>query len=118
MSTTQHNRVTPDGQRLGEQLSRMTDVEVGKLIADGEWDHDERCASCAFRYGTVPNGCVQTQADALKAVMEHETFSCHVARDGCVAGAHPCMGWFAAMQAVNKKPKVKMPWEFSAPDPR
>jgi hypothetical protein len=112
----QHNRVSPEGQRLGEQLSRLTDTEVGKLIADGEWENDERCASCAFRYGTVPNGCAQTQMDALKCVMEKQAFSCHVARDGCAPGVHPCMGWFAAMQAVQNKPAVAMPWEFSPED--
>lgn len=116
--TKQHNRVTPEGRICGEQLSRMTDIEVGKLIAEGEWTKDERCASCAFRHGTVPNGCPQTQLDALKCVMEHETFNCHVARDGMPAGAHICMGWFAAMHAAKKKPPVKMPWEFSEPDPK
>ncbi len=112
-----HERCTPEGRRCGEQLSRLTDVEVGKLIAEGEWKEDERCASCAFRHGTVPNGCPQTQLDAMKAVMEKETFYCHVAREGQPVGVHPCMGWFAAMQAVKSKPAVKCPWEFSEPDP-
>lgn len=117
-SVKQRNRVTPDGQRIGEQLSRMTDIEVGKLITEGEWEKDERCASCAFRHGTVPNGCAQTQMDALKAVLERKTFSCHVARDGCAAGVHACMGWFAAMQFKGgaKRPAVECPWEFSQPD--
>ncbi len=112
----QHNRVTPEGRAVGERLSRMTDIEVGKLIAEGEWEKDERCASCAFRYGTVPNGCPQTMLDAMKCVMEHKTFSCHVARDGVPAGVHPCMGWFAAMQFAKKKAATKAPWEFSPPD--
>ncbi len=94
----------------------MTDIEVGKLIVEGEWTKDERCASCAFRFGTVPNGCPQTQLDALKCVLEQETFSCHVARDGEPAGVHACMGWFAAMQAARKRPKIKAPWKFSPAD--
>lgn len=115
MNEREHNRVSPEGQRCGEQLSRLTDVEVGKLIAAGEWTKDERCASCAFRYGTVPNGCLQTQADAFKAVMERKTFGCHV--PGHSTGV--CMGWFAAMQTKggSKRQPVQMPWEFSPPDP-
>lgn len=112
----EHNRVTPEGKRCGEYVSRMTDIEVGKLIANGEWTKDERCASCAFRHGTVPNGCPQTQLDAVKCVLEKQTFNCHVARDGMEAGVHTCMGWFAAMQAVKDKPAAPCPWPFS-PDP-
>lgn len=114
----QHNRVSPEGQRIGEQLSRLTDIEVGKLIADGEWAEDERCASCAFRYGTVPNGCLQTQLDAFKSVVERKMFSCHLARDGVDAGCYTCMGWFAASQMKGglKRPVIECPWEFSPPD--
>lgn len=112
----QPNRVTPEGRKVGEWISRRCDTEVGKLIAEGEWDKDERCASCAFRYGTVPNGCPQTMLDVVKSVMEKQTFSCHVARDGYEAGVHPCMGWFATMQAVKDKPIRKVDWEFSKPD--
>ncbi len=115
-----HNRVTPQGRELGANLARMTDPEVAALIASGEWDHDERCVSCAFRAGTIPNGCAQTQLDALKCVLEKQTFGCHVARDGLPAGAHACMGWFAAMQARGgpiARPAIACPWPFSPPDP-
>lgn len=111
----EHNRVTLEGRQCGERLSRMTDSEVGKLIAEGEWTEDERCVSCAFRHGTVPNGCPQTQLDVLKCVMEHEPFYCHMTDP---VGTEVCSGWFAAMQAVNKKPPVKLPYEFSPPDPK
>lgn len=115
MSAPIHDRVTPAGQRLGEQMSRLTDTEVGKLISMGEWKKDERCKSCAFRFGTVPNGCVQTQMDAIKAVLEKKTFGCHVEGHGMGV----CMGWFAAMQAKggpNRK-AIECAWEFSPPDP-
>lgn len=114
----EHSRVTPEGKRCGERVSRMTDNEVGKLIATGEWTKDERCATCAFRFGTVPNGCPQTQLDIIKAVLEKQTFCCHVARDGVEAGQHTCMGWFAAMQGVRTSPAVECPWPFSDPDPK
>lgn len=107
------NRVSPEGKFMGERLSRLTDIEVGKLIAQGEWKEDERCASCAFRYGTVPNGCAQTQLDALKCVVEHQPFNCHVPKGNLKACEHTCMGWFAAMQVAKKRPAVKAPWEFS-----
>lgn len=50
MKKLEHNRITPEGQRCGEQLSRMTDIEVGKLIAEGEWKvvgYFEITAHCA-----------------------------------------------------------------------
>lgn len=91
----------------------MTDKEVGKLIAEGEWTEDERCASCAFRHGTVPNGCPQTILDATKCVLEKRTFACHVPKGDMPAGTHACMGWFAAMQAAKKKTAIVCPWPYS-----
>jgi hypothetical protein len=96
-----------------KNMARLCDVEVAKFIAQGEWEKDERCASCAFRLGTVPNGCVQTQMDVMKAVMEHEAFFCHV---GERKGTKVCDGWFASVQAVKNKPKVICPWNYSPPD--
>ncbi len=69
------NRVTPEGKALGEQMVRLTELWIAHLAADGE--ADERCKSCAFRAGTVPNGCLQTQMDVLKAVIEKVPFLCH-----------------------------------------
>lgn len=115
---SQRNRVTPEGRALGEQMVRMTAPTIGCLEAEGE--EDNRCKSCAFRVGTVPNGCPQTQLDALKAVVEDVPFLCHQAdRKGDV-----CFGWYAARVAINRaekagrpKFKVECPWEFSPPDP-
>ncbi len=112
-----HKRVSPEGRALGEQLVRMTSPAIQALADQGE--PDERCKSCAFRLGTVPNGCLQTQADAVKAVIENVPFLCHQAdRDHM-----PCHGWFAARWAVRQAEKVrgpmpftKCPWEFSPPD--
>jgi hypothetical protein len=107
------NRVTPEGRAVGEQIARLTEPAIQRLAAEGE--PDERCRSCAFRAGTVPNGCPQTMADVVKAVIEHTPFHCHVDkyRDG-----HPkvCHGWFAAAWAQGGKPPGKVPWEFSEPD--
>lgn len=120
MSNLEHNRTTAEGRAAGFHLARLTDIEVGKLMSSGEWHQDERCASCALRMGTVPNGCPQTILDVTKCVLEKKTFNCHVARGDCPAGTHPCMGWFAAMQlggGPRKRAAVKAPWEFSPPDP-
>lgn len=111
------NRVTPEGRALGEQMARLTEKSIAQLAAEGE--PDERCKSCAFRAGTVPNGCPQTQLDALKAVLEKVPFMCHQSdRKGW-----PCHGWYAASVALGRAEKArgeplnaKCPWEFSPPD--
>lgn len=112
-----HSRVTPEGKALGEQLVRLTEPAIARLELEG--DRDERCKSCAFRLGTVPNGCLQTQMDAMKAVVEGVPFLCHQHdREGW-----PCHGWFAARAAIltaerrsGQKLPITCPWEFSPPD--
>lgn len=111
------NRVTAEGRALGERMVRMTEPTIASLVAEGE--ADERCKSCAFRAGTVPNGCPQTQLDALKAVIEGVPFGCHQAdRKGL-----DCHGWYAARVALRRAEKARghtlaavCPWEFSPPD--
>ncbi len=116
--TKDHHRVTPQGRALGAQLLQLCEPTVASLAADGI--PDERCKSCAFRAGTVPNGCPQTQADAFKAVIEDVAFRCHQAD----RNLKPCHGWLAArvaiLEAEQKRgmpfPIKTCPWEFSAPD--
>lgn len=118
MTTNDHKRVTPEGRAVGEQLVRMTEPAIAALVAQGE--PDERCKSCAFRPGTVPNGCMQTQLDAIKCVIEGVQFGCHQAdREGW-----PCYGYYAASVALREATErtglalpAKCPWEFSTPDP-
>ena len=109
----EHNRVCPDGKRLGAEMARLCDQEVKKLIADGEYTEDQRCASCAFRLGTVPNGCLQTQMDVMKSVLEQNAFFCHMTDR---PGTKVCAGWFASVQAAKKHPKVICPWDYSPAD--
>lgn len=114
-----HKRVSPEGKALGEQMARMADSCIAKLAAEGETD--DRCKSCAFRLGTVPNGCIQTLMDAMKAVIEDVPFLCHQAdRKGC-----PCHGWYAVRVQMNRVQRIKgkfevekCDWEFSPPDPK
>ena len=104
-----HSRVTPEGRLLGFQTARLVEPAIAQLVREGE--PDERCKSCAGVYGTVPNGCLQTQADFTKAIMEDVPFLCHQAdRKGW-----PCHAWFAARVAMKGK-TAAAPWEFSPPD--
>ena len=102
-----HHRVSPEGRAAGFKTCMLIEPIVQKLAREGE--PDERCVSCAGRYGTVPNGCLQTQADFIKAVCEDVPFMCH-ARKGKI-----CHAWFAAGVALDGK-TVACPWAFSPPD--
>lgn len=106
-----HHRVTPEGRQMGEQMVRLTQPLIEQLKQEGE--PGECCKTCAFRPGTIPNGCPQTQLDALKCVMEGVPFMCH--QDQTLMTV--CHGWFAARQAPSiKGKKIPVPWEFSPPD--
>lgn len=70
-----HHRVSPEGQLLGEQMARLYDIAEKRLGEDA--DPGERCKTCAFRRGTVPNGCAQTQLDISKCTVEGIPFYCH-----------------------------------------
>lgn len=106
-----HKRITPEGKACGEKTARHVERAVAHLITEGE--PDERCLSCAGRAGTVPNGCIQTQADFVKAVIEDVPFLCHAKK-----GKHICHAWFALRHAANMagQKSVKVPWEFSPGD--
>jgi len=80
-----HHRVSPEGQFLGEQMARLYEIAEQRLGDDA--DPDERCKTCAFRAGTVPNGCAQTQLDISKCAAEGIPFHCHQHR------GQLCHGW-------------------------
>ena len=118
--TKDHSRVSPQGRAIGAQLARIADKGAQLLAAEGE--SDERCKSCAFTAGTVPNGCLQTQMDAIKAVVESVPFMCHQAnRKGDV-----CAGYYASRVLLRRASQVSgqpvpvdaCPWDFSPPDPK
>lgn len=112
-----HKRTTPGGRALGRRIAAIAHRECTRL--NGEGEPDERCTSCAFRTGTVPNGCHQTQLDALKAIVENVPFLCHQhGRRGQI-----CHGWYAVRTAVTRAEAAKgpmpineVPWDFSPPD--
>jgi hypothetical protein len=100
-------RVTPQSIEVGRHVARMAESAVSRVAAMG--DPDERCATCAFRLGTVPNQCGDTLSDALKCVVEKEPFYCHDKK----RKGFPCHGWFAAAVITKDMPAGKAPWPFS-----
>lgn len=118
-----HSRVTPTGQALGRSAARMAELGRQRLEQFGLADlqlpklRDDMCPSCACRRDTVPNGCLQTQLDFLKAVADGQPFLCHAPLDGKL-----CAGWVRARAEVVANPlpeqvvKLIGKWEYTAPD--
>ena len=105
------NRPTDAGRALGAQLVRLYEPVIAEIAAMGE--PDERCATCALRPGTLPNGCETTLMDVLKCAMEGEVdFMCH---DHHRKGLQ-CHGYFAMRFAHGGEKVVTMPWPFSYED--
>jgi hypothetical protein len=103
------NVPTPEGREAGVHLARMTEPAIQRLAAEGE--PDERCSTCAFRAGTLPNGCPGTVMDAIKCGLEGEPFYCHDRR----RAGQTCHGWFAMRYALDGK-TTKTGWPFSFSD--
>ncbi len=124
-----HHRVSPAGRQLGAVTARLAergrtvlarggvDLVAAEAIPDSSV-RAEMCTSCACRPGGVPNGCLQTQMDLLKALVEGKPFLCHAPKNGKL-----CAGWLAARAAIvalgPMPPSViemVSGWEYSPPD--
>jgi len=112
------NRPSPEGRMIGEQLARLCDkaeIEIRKQFPD----HDERCKSCAFRSGTLPNGCLITVMDALKATLECHPFMCHQDFDAKGEPTQLCAGFVILMGSthIGEIPapiqSIVAKWEYS-----
>lgn len=116
-----HHRVSPEGRATGAVMARLADAECASLAND-HGEPDERCKSCAFTSGTVPNGCAQTQLDAVKAVVEGVPFMCHSHQSAAGHYTRICHGWFAVRRVINRARAAgaplpdAAPWDFSPPD--
>jgi hypothetical protein len=118
-----HSRVTPQGQAMGKSAARLAErgramlVDMGLESVRAPRLRAEMCKTCACQPGSVPNGCVQTQLDFLKAVAEGVPFLCHSPKDGRM-----CVGWVQARVALVANPlppqilAVLAKHEFSPPD--
>lgn len=117
------SRITPDGKAIGVSTARIVELgqkrlnDAGLVNLNIPTARNEMCKSCAGRLGTVPNGCMQTQLDFLKAVHEGEKFLCHAPKDGRI-----CAGFLAARAECVAKPLPEQitalldRWEYSPPD--
>lgn len=100
-------RVTPLGKELGENLARLVQHGIDVLAVDGE--PDVRCKTCAFRAGTIANGCIQTLADAVKCVMQGDRdFMCH--QDTSLKTL--CHG-YVAWRLICNGTHTTVPWDYS-----
>lgn len=116
-------RVTPKGQAMGKNATRLADLGLIRLKALGletvkaPMLRDQMCKTCACQPGSVPNGCLQTQLDFLKAAAEGRPFLCHAPKDGRM-----CAGWVRARAELvaNPLPQEAMAviekWDHSPPD--
>ncbi len=108
---------------MGKNAARLAQLGRRRLEADGLKNlnlptlRDEMCKTCACQLGSVPNGCLQTQMDFLKAVVEGMPFLCHASKDGRM-----CAGWVRTRAEIVANPLPKQAvellkkWEFSPPD--
>ena len=106
-ATQDRTRVTREGRLLGAITARMAEAGeriVSEVMGPGPVPAEIRmrasmCQTCACRPGTVPNGCLQTQMDLLKAASEGSSFACHSPLDGTL-----CRGWAAVRAYVVQRP--------------
>lgn len=118
-----HHRVSAQGRAIGDAMARTAQHGRTRLQAQClaginlPGMRDDMCPACACRPGTVPNGCLQTQLDLLKAVVQGDPFLCHAPKDGRM-----CAGWVAARAEHVARPLPKQAvelaeaWEYSPPD--
>lgn len=89
------------GIALGAELARLCDVEEEAQRKQFPYQLP-RCDDCAFRKGTLPNGCSETLMDAIKCVVELNPFYCHKGLDDGKP-KHICRGWW--LMIATKEPE-------------
>jgi hypothetical protein len=96
------NMPTPEGEALGKELARLADLAEAEQLKQFP-NMLPRCNECAFRAGTLPNGCAETVSDALKCVIERVPFWCHKGlKEEEGQPTRICTGWMVS-QAVAAK---------------
>lgn len=88
------NLPTAEGRALGAEVARLADIAEAKMLARFPGQR-RRCDDCAFRAGSIPNGCPSTLMDAIKAGIEREPFWCHAGATETEEPIFVCAGWLA-----------------------
>jgi hypothetical protein len=112
--TETRNMPSPEGRAAGEQLARLADR--GEAILRPRFpDHAPRCQSCAFTAGTLPNGCLETVADAFKCLADGRAFYCHQHFDAAGDPTELCAGWSFALEVGLPTEVVELTkkWSYS-----
>ena len=119
-----HHRVSPQGRAMGKSAARLAELghqrlaELGLDGVKGGNLRSDMCKTCACQPGSVPNGCLQTQLDFLKAAAEGKPFLCHAPMDGKI-----CAGWVRVRAELVARPlpaqamALLAKHEYSPPDP-
>ena len=122
--TKDHSRTSPQGRAMGKSAARLAELGRARLVAMGldavkaPRLRDEMCKTCACQPGSVPNGCLQTQLDFLKAASEGQPFLCHAPMDGRI-----CAGWASVRAQLGATPlpaavvALLARHDYSTPDP-
>ncbi|MGW8286396.1 MAG: hypothetical protein ACWGPR_11830 [Candidatus Deferrimicrobiaceae bacterium] len=84
---TRPNEPSELGAKVGRRLAMLADLAEAEDLERFP-NQNPRCNDCAFRLGTLPNQCEETLGDAIKCVVEGQTFYCHKGQKD-----RPCMGW-------------------------
>jgi hypothetical protein len=100
------SRVSPEGREVGNMLADLAEHSIKSAIGLV----DKRCSTCAFRRGTVPNGCITAMSDAMKCLIQKHDFKCHHNK------SKQCAGFAAAMLQRKNIPAAIVPWDFSETD--
>jgi len=109
--TEKRNVPSPEGRALGEQLARLAEAAEKEIRPKLPADWPERCASCAFRPGTFPNGCLPTVMDAMKC---GQMFYCHHGKPDAKGNyTDPCIGYLISRASMHDKTPLEVPWKFS-----
>lgn len=101
------NRPCEAGRKIGAELARLTEAALAERKKKFP-NHKEPCGTCAFRRGTIPNGCLATVMDAMKCAVEGSAeFMCHEQK------GQVCTGFFILESDRSHAPQVKVPWKYS-----
>jgi hypothetical protein len=110
------NRPTPQGIEAGRHVARLWRASMRNALIKAPLALaavPDRCKTCAFREGTIPNGCEETILDAIKCVIEGVPFMCHETKaDGKPRGF--CSGWLVTQRANQERGVA--PWEWTDPE--